>query len=127
MPETDHFHPTVVMVHAIYDPVGANDDLADSKIIKFRHYPSHLRKIGKTFSAANEKSTERDGSLRRVQRDVANNIARVDAEPMVPGLLDNPCRQFGFNLVDGNPLAPVKLRPTPARTAAINSISRATA
>ena len=102
------------------------NDLADGRIPKLGHGPSKFGKISEAFSTADEKLTESLRPFRRIHRNVADDPTQI-----APG----GWRQGYLIIHDGNSrstssreiLSPRSASKSPWRTAATNSISRATA
>jgi hypothetical protein len=65
------------VVHAVDDTVGADDDLANGWISKFWHHPAHLRKVGQTLGAADQKLGKRECPVGGVVRDVTDDVSEV--------------------------------------------------
>ena len=79
MPETDNIHTTISVMNAVNDAVGADNDLADGWIVELGNHPTHIGKVGKALRAADKKLPKPECALRRVPRNVTNDIPEVRA------------------------------------------------
>jgi len=77
MPESGNIHSAIAVVNAVNDTVGADDNLSNGWISKFWHHAAHLREVGETLGAADEKLGERDRPVGGVVRDVTDDVSEV--------------------------------------------------
>ena len=77
MPESGNIHPAIALVNAVNDTAGADDNLANGWITKFRHHSTHLRKVCQPLGAADQKLGKRECPVRGVVRDVTDDVSEV--------------------------------------------------
>lgn len=77
MPETSYVHAAVAVVDTVDDAIGTNHDLSDGRVVELRNDSAQLRKISEALGAADEKLAKPSRTLRRIPRDVTNNVTEV--------------------------------------------------
>lgn len=78
MPESNDIHPAITVVNAVNDTIQpAHDDLPDGRIAELRNHASNLREICESLCAADKQLAKPSGALRRIQRDVTDNVSKV--------------------------------------------------
>jgi hypothetical protein len=77
VPIPDYIYPAIGVIHMVDDAIRAYDDFTEAGQTKLGNDSAQLRKLGQAFGTADEQSTENDGTVWRIQRNIANDIAKV--------------------------------------------------
>ena len=112
----DNVHLTVIVVHPVDDAVRADDDFPKGGITELGHDASHFGKIGEPLGAADQELAESDGPIRRIRRDVTDDVPEITPGRRSKGYLITHDGSSASIFSMGNPLAAVKLSdPFPYR------------